>query len=223
MIELIQHFVHFVLHLDTELVKLFEDYGLWVYAILFLIIFLETGLVVTPILPGDSLLFAAGALCALPGSSMSVTLLVILLIIAAFVGDTVNYSVGRIFGRRLIAWDKGRFIKQAYIDQTRAFFLKHGGKAIIFARFAPIIRTYAPFVAGLAEMPRRRFMAFNAIGGIVWVASFTIAGFLFGNLPIVKQYFHILIVGIIVVSLIPVVWQFIAARRSRSPALSDVR
>jgi membrane-associated protein len=223
MIELIQQFVHFVLHLDTELVRLFEQYGLWVYAILFLIVFLETGLVVTPILPGDSLLFAAGALCALPGSTMNVTLLVVLLIAAAFIGDTVNYSVGRLFGQRLIAWDKGRFIKPAYIAQTRAFFVKHGGKAVILARFAPIIRTYAPFVAGLAEMPRQRFMAFNAVGGMLWVASFTIAGFLFGNLPVVKEYFHLLIVGIIAVSLIPVVWQFIAARRSRSPALSDVR
>jgi membrane-associated protein len=223
MIELIQQFVHFVLHLDTELVKLFQDYGLWVYAILFLIIFLETGLVVTPILPGDSLLFAAGALCALPGSTMNVTLLVALLIGAAFLGDTANYSIGRLFGRRLIAWDKGRFIKESYIAQTRGFFVKHGGKAVILARFAPIIRTYAPFVAGLAEMPRQRFMAFNAIGGVVWVSSFTVAGYLFGNLPVVKQYFHLLIIGIVVVSLIPVVWQFIAARRSRSPALSDVR
>jgi membrane-associated protein len=223
MIELIQHFVYFVLHLDTELVKLFADYGLWVYAILFLIIFLETGLVVTPFLPGDSLLFAAGALCALSRGDLNVTVLVLLLIVAAFIGDTVNYSVGRMFGRRLLAWDRGRFIRESHMQHTRGFFLKHGGKAVILARFAPIIRTYAPFVAGLAEMPRRRFMAFNAIGGVLWVAAFTLAGFFFGNLPAVKRNFHILIIGIIVVSLIPVVWQFIAARRSRSPALSDVR
>lgn len=221
MIELIQQGVHFVLHLDTELVKLFETYGLWVYFILFLIIFLETGLVVTPFLPGDSLLFAAGALCTLPGSDLSITLLVVLLIIAAFIGDSVNYHVGRTFGRRLIAWDKGRFIREAHMEHTRGFFAKHGGKAVILARFAPIIRTYAPFVAGLAEMERRRFMAFNIVGGVLWVASFAVAGYFFGNLPGVKKNFHLLIMGIIAVSLIPVVWQFIAARKSQRPQLSD--
>jgi membrane-associated protein len=220
--EFFTHLIDIVLHLDAYLVTLSQQYGLWVYLILFLIVFCETGLVVTPILPGDSLLFAAGALCTLPGSAFDITLLIALLVVAAWLGDTANYHIGRAFGHRLIAWDKGRFIKESYMEQTRQFFAKHGGKAIIFARFAPIIRTYAPFMAGLAEMKRQRFMAFNVIGGVVWVVSFSLAGYWFGNLPQVKRYFHLVIIGIVVVSLIPVVWQFIAARRSRSPQLSDV-
>jgi membrane-associated protein len=179
--------------------------------------------VVTPILPGDSMLLAAGALCSVPGSALDVTLLIVLLIVAAFLGDTANYHIGRASGHRLIAWDKGRFIKESYMQQTRQFFVKHGGKAVIYARFAPIIRTYAPFMAGLAEMPRQRFMAFNFVGGVVWVASFSLAGYLFGNIPQVQRNFHLIIFAVIIVSLIPVAWQFIAARRAqRSPQLSDV-
>ncbi len=193
--------IDYVLHLETHLEALVQWAGPWTYVILALIIFCETGLVVTPFLPGDSLLFATGALAAAT-SSLSVTALFVLLTICAIAGDAVNYFLGSIFGERASA---GRLplVRKAHIDRTHAFFMRHGGKTIFLARFVPIVRTFAPFVAGAGAMTYRRFAAYNVVGGIVWVGSMLYAGFFFGNLPFVRDNFSVVILGIIFVSVLP--------------------
>lgn len=212
--ELIQTFIDLFLHLDQHLTWVFENYGLWTYLILFLIIFCETGLVVTPFLPGDSLLFGVGALAA--GSSLNVGWLFILLSIAAIVGDAVNYWIGYKIGSKLLQREDSRFIKKEYIDRTHRFYEKYGGKTIIFARFVPIIRTFAPFVAGIGRMSYWHFAVYNVVGGLVWISAFLYAGYFFGNIPVVKKNFTLVILGIIVVSILPGVIELVRARRARA-------
>ncbi len=192
---------NFLAHLDVHLGSLAQNYGAWVYVILFLIIFAETGLVVMPFLPGDSLLFVAGAVAAL--GSMDINKLVIVLIIAAFLGNYVNFQIGKYFGKRFFLDKNSRFLKREYINRTNSFFARHGGKTIVISRFLPILRTYAPFVAGIGQMGAWRFAFFNAIGAALWVASLTYAGYLFGNIPFIKNNLTLVIVAIIVLSLLP--------------------
>ena len=204
--EFIHWFIDIVLHLDAHLVELLRDYGFWVYLILFAIVFAETGLVVTPFLPGDSLLFAAGALAAVDTSgTLSAPLLSLTLIIAAVAGNTTNYHIGRWIGPAAFS-GKIRFLKVDYLRRTEALSLKYGSVAIVSSRFVPILRTCAPFVAGIGHMPYARFQAYNVLGGAAWVLLMTWAGFFFGNIPFVKQNFGLVTIGIIVVSLIPVAW-----------------
>ncbi|MBC7973427.1 MAG: DedA family protein [Myxococcales bacterium] len=204
--ELITWLIDLVLHLDKHLVELLRDYGFWVYLILFAIVFAETGFVVTPFLPGDSLLFAAGALAAVDTSgTLSAGMLSVVLIVAAISGNTTNYHIGRWIGPRAFSGTV-RFLKVEYLRRTEAFFVKHGSATIVLSRFAPIIRTCAPFVAGVARMPYGRFQAFNVLGGVAWVLAFIWAGFFFGNIPFVKDNFGFVTIGIVVVSLVPVAW-----------------
>ena len=212
--DLLTLIVDFILHVDVHLQELMNNYGLWVYGILFLIIFSETGLVVTPFLPGDSLLFAAGALTV--GSAMDVNVLALLLIVAAVLGNITNYTIGHFFGAKLFNNPDSKIFRRDYLDKTHLFFDKHGGKTIIITRFLPIVRTFAPFVAGMGAMTYKRFMAFNIVGGILWVCSFVYAGYLFGNMPIVRQNFTLLVMGIIVFSLLPIVVETIRHRSKRS-------
>ncbi len=203
-----------ILHLNTHLDTLVANYGAWIYAILFLIVFCETGLVVTPFLPGDSLLFAVGALAA--GGKLDLWLAMGLVFVAAVLGDTVNYSIGKFAGRQLIA-KFPRLIKQKHLDQTHAFFERYGGKTIVIARFVPIVRTLAPFVAGIGAMTYRRFMAYNFGGALLWVGLITPAGYLFGQMPVVKKNFSLVILGIIVVSILPAVFEIVREwRRSKA-------
>jgi membrane-associated protein len=204
--ELIHWLVELVLHLDSHLVELLRDYGFWVYPILFAIVFAETGLVVTPFLPGDSLLFAAGALAAVDSSgTLSASLLSVVLAIAAVTGNTTNYHVGRWVGPAAFS-GKHRFLKVQYLKRTEAFFAKHGSMTIVLSRFVPILRTCAPFVAGIARMPYARFQGYNLAGGTAWVLLFTWAGFFFGNIPFIKNNFGLVTIGIVVVSVLPVIW-----------------
>ncbi len=204
--ELVGWFVDIVLHLDTHLVELLHDYGFWIYLILFAIVFAETGFVITPFLPGDSLLFAAGALAAVDTSgTLSAPLLSLLLTIAAITGNTTNYHIGRWLGPQAFS-GRYRFLKVEYLRRTEEFFARHGAMTIVMSRFVPIIRTCAPFVAGIGRMPYARFQAYNIGGGLAWVLSLTWAGFFFGNLPFVKQNFGLVTIGIIVVSVLPIVW-----------------
>lgn len=192
--------IDFILHVDRHLTEFVAANGPWIYALLFLIVFVETGFVVMPLLPGDSLLFAAGAIAAT--GSMDPALLCLLLFVAAVLGDTVNYHIGHYIGPKVFEHEN-RFIKRQYLLQTRAFFERHGGKTIIIARFMPIIRTFAPFVAGVGAMHYRRFLAFNVIGAGLWVVSFVMLGYYFGNLPIVKENFTLVIFAIIIISVMP--------------------
>ena len=208
--DLIATFIDIVLHLDAHLLALTHEYGVWVYAILFLIIYCETGLVVTPFLPGDSLLFVAGALCGL--GALQLEWLAPLLVLAAFSGDNTNYWIGRLVGVRLLRRATG-LIKREHIDKTHAFYEKHGGKTILFARFLPIVRTFAPFVAGIGLMNYRLFVLFSALGALIWIGSLTVAGYFFGNIPIIKDNLTLMIVGIIVISLLPAIREFIRHRR----------
>ena len=208
--ELLAAFIDIVLHLDAHLLALTREYGVWVYAILFLIIYCETGLVITPFLPGDSLLFVAGALCGM--GALQLELLAPLLMIAAFSGDNTNYWIGRLVGIRLLRRTTG-LIKREHIDKTHAFYEKHGGKTILFARFLPIVRTFAPFVAGIGLMNYRLFMLFSALGALIWIGSLTVAGYFFGNIPIIKDNLTLMIVGIIIISLLPAIREFIRHRR----------
>ena len=212
--DLLTLIVDFILHVDVHLQELMNNYGLWVYGILFLIIFSETGLVVTPFLPGDSLLFAAGALTV--GSAMDVNVLALLLIVAAVLGNITNYTIGHFFGAKLFNNPDSKIFRRDYLDKTHAFFDKHGGKTIIITRFLPIVRTFAPFVAGMGAMTYKRFMAFNIVGGILWVCSFVYAGYLFGNMPIVRQNFTLLVMGIIVFSILPIIIETVRHRLKRS-------
>ena len=213
--ELIQQFFNLFVHLDQHLELIIRDYGLWTYLILFLIIFCETGLVVTPILPGDSLLFAAGALAAV--GEMNVHALFLLLAFAAIAGNTVNYSVGRYLGEKAFS-PNARVLKQEYLDRTHRFFERHGGKTIIITRFVPIVRTFAPFVAGAGGMSYGRFQGYNVAGGVVWTASFLYGGYFFGNLPFVKQNFTLVILAIIILSLMPGVVEYWRHRRAAARA-----
>ena len=204
--ELIKWFVDLVLHLDVHLVELVRAYGAWVYVILFAIVFAETGFVVTPFLPGDSLLFAAGALAAVDTSgSLSAPLLSVLLVIAAVAGNTTNYHIGRWIGPPAFS-GRYRYLKVEYLQRTEAFFQKYGPLTVVLSRFAPIIRTCAPFVAGIGRMPYLRFQVYNFIGGLVWVLLFIWAGYFFGNIPLIKNHFGFVTIGIVLVSLIPVAW-----------------
>lgn len=198
--EFLQTIIDYVLHLDTHLAALVASAGAWTYVILALIIFAETGFVITPFLPGDSLLFATGAIAA--ASTLNVGILLPLLMLCAIAGDAVNYWAGTVFGERAAA-GKLPLVKKAHIDRTHEFFVRHGGKTIFLARFIPIIRTFAPFVAGAGAMPYRRFAVYNVVGGIVWVGSMLLAGYFFGSLPVVRENFSLVIVAIIMLSLIP--------------------
>ncbi len=212
--EFIRFVIDFILHIDVHLAELVAQYGVWVYAILFLIIFCETGLVVTPFLPGDSLLFVAGALASLPSNDINVHVMVVLMVVAAICGDAINYTIGRIFGEKLFSNPNSRIFRRHYLDKTHQFYEKHGGKAIILARFVPIIRTFAPFVAGMGKMSYRHFAAYNVIGALVWVLLFTYAGYWFGNMPFVQANLKLLIVAIIVVSILPGVVEVWRHRRA---------
>lgn len=203
--EYVHFLIDFILNIDVHLSELVAQYGTWIYVILFLIIFCETGLVVTPFLPGDSLMFVAGALASLPTNSLHVHWLALALIVAAILGDACNYTIGRLFGEKLFRNPDSRIFKQSYLEKTHTFYEKYGGKTIILARFVPIVRTFAPFVAGMGHMSYRHFASFNVIGGVVWVLIFTYAGFFFGGMPIVQENLKLLIVLIIVVSILPAI------------------
>ncbi|WP_034916154.1 MULTISPECIES: DedA family protein [Erwinia] len=210
--EMIHTVIDFILHIDVHLQAMVAQYGVWIYAILFLILFCETGLVVTPFLPGDSLLFVAGALAAIPDSALNVHLMALLLCIAAILGDAVNYTIGRLFGDRLFSNPNSKIFRRSYLEKTHQFYERHGGKTIILARFVPIVRTFAPFVAGMGKMSYRHFALYNVAGGLLWVILFSYAGYFFGNLPAVQQNIHYLIVAIILVSILPGVIEIIRHR-----------
>ena len=214
--------IDFVLHIDKYLSVFVQQYGTLTYAILFVVIFCETGLVVTPFLPGDSLLFAAGALAASldTGGVLSPFALFVILAIAAVLGDTANYMIGHFIGRKLLERNVP-FLKKEYIDRTYEFYEKYGGKTIILARFVPIVRTFAPFVAGVGKMNYSRFITYNVVGGIAWVAIFVFLGYLFGNVPFVKQNFEIVTLGIVFVSVLPMVFEYVKARRRPKPAAAE--
>ncbi|MEZ4913323.1 MAG: DedA family protein [Chitinophagales bacterium] len=213
MLDLLKQFVDIMLHLDQHLSAILQEYQLLTYVILFVIIFCETGLVVTPFLPGDSLLFAAGAIIAQAGV-LNIWLLIILLIIAAILGDNVNFLFGRYLGKK--AFEKEYwFLKREYLERTQAFYEKHGGKTIILARFVPIVRTFAPFVAGVGNMKQTEFMRYNIVGAIVWVTVITLAGYFFGQIPIVKNNFELVVLGIIFISILPIIIEFIQNFRKK--------
>jgi len=210
MSEIIKDLVDLFLHIDKNLVAVVASYGGWSYLILFLVIFMETGLVVTPFLPGDSLIFAAGAICAM--GSLSIYWLTALLFAAAFLGDTVNYWIGHFVGPKAFE-GKNRLLKKEHLLKAQVFYDKHGGKAIILARFVPIVRTFAPFVAGVGKMDYSKFIFYNMIGGIIWVCLFVFSGFFFGNLPLVKENFHNVIIVIILISVLPMGWEWYKSKK----------
>ena len=210
--DLIQFFIDLVLHLDQHLLQLTHDYGVWVYGILFLIIFSETGFVVTPFLPGDSLLFVAGALAAT--GNLDVRVLTVSLVVAAVAGNQVNFTVGRWLGPKVLASPTGvRVLKPEYVARTQAFFERHGGKTLVLARFVPVVRTYAPFIAGVGRMPVARFSLYNLVGAAAWICSLVWAGYFFGNLPFVRENLTAVVLGIVFVSLLPALIEVIRARR----------
>ena len=216
---LLKDFLDFFLHLDAHLFVLIQDYGMWIYGILFLIIFVETGLVVMPLLPGDSLLFAAGTFCAgvvKNGETAELNLFLVLglLIVAAILGDGLNYFLGKTIGLKVLQWKIGnrQIVKQKYIDQTHAFYEKHGSKTIIIARFVPIVRTFAPFVAGIGNMSYQKFLRFNVIGGVAWVSGLTLLGYFFGNMSFVQKNFEVVIFGIVGLSLLPMFVEILKAK-----------
>ncbi|MBC2455829.1 DedA family protein [Clostridium beijerinckii] len=210
----VTYLIDIFLHLDKYLGFIINNYGFETYLLLFFIIFLETGLVVTPFLPGDSLIFAAAAFAAM--GMLNIYALLGLLMVAAILGDTVNYEIGRIFGDKLINIAGGKLIKKEHLDKTNKFYEKHGGKTIIFARFIPIVRTLAPFVAGIGKMQYRHFISFNAIGGILWVLVVSSLGFFFGNIPVVKKNFEFVIIAIIFISIVPVIVEFLRSKMKKA-------
>jgi membrane-associated protein len=224
--EFINSLVDFLLHFDKQLFSMIKNYGVWIYAILFLIIFIETGIILMPFLPGDSLLFIAGTFCAgvLKESGniadLNLWIVLLLLIVAAVAGDSLNYFLGKIIGIRIISWNiKGRqLVKQKYLDQTHAFYEKHGPKTIIIARFVPIVRTFAPFVAGIGAMNYSKFIRFNVIGGCTWVTGLVLLGYFFGNFPLVQRNFEIVVFGIIGLSLLPILMEIIRAKIKKAEA-----
>lgn len=216
--DLIRSLIDFILHLDKHLVQLIVEYGFWTYLILFLIVFCETGLVVTPFLPGDSLLFAAGALAAVDTTgTLNVGTLWLLLVFAAIAGDSVNYAIGSYLGPKVFERNVP-FLKKEYLDRTHRFYEKHGGKTIILARFVPIVRTFAPFVAGVGTMNYAKFLTYNVVGGLLWVTLFTFGGYLFGNLPFIKNNFTLVTIAIILISVVPMLIDLVRARRERAPS-----
>lgn len=210
--EFIYFLFDFIIHIDKHLGEIISQYGFWTYAILFLIIFCETGLVVTPFLPGDSLLFATGAFCAI--GALDVWTSFTLIAVAAIIGDTVNYYIGSKIGHKAFS-GKYKFLKKEHLDKTHQFYEKYGGKTIIIARFVPIVRTFAPFVAGVGEMTYSKFVIYNIVGGIVWSGIFVFAGYLFGNMPFIKSNFTIVIFAIIFISIVPMIIEFIKHRRAK--------
>ncbi|MBN8518776.1 MAG: DedA family protein [Candidatus Accumulibacter phosphatis] len=210
--EYLTSFIDIILHLDKHLAMLVQQYGPWIYAILFVIIFSETGFVVTPFLPGDSLLFVAGALAALGGMQIGVLLAV--LIVAAVLGNMLNYQIGRYLGPKVFQWEQSRFFNRTALDKTRAFYEKHGGKTLVISRFLPLFRTFAPFVAGIGAMNYGKFAFFNLIGGVSWAGSLTLAGYWFGNLPWIQQNLTLVIVVIILISLLPVLVGWLQHRKA---------
>jgi membrane-associated protein len=211
--DIISYLIDLILHLDAHLAAVIQAYGVWTYAFLFLIIFIETGLVIFPFLPGDSLLFAAGTFAAM--GSLNIYVLVILLSAAAILGDTVNYWIGHAIGPKAFSGDI-RFLKKEYLDRTHAFYEKHGGKTIILARFIPIIRTFAPFVAGIGAMTYGHFIMYNVVGGVAWVTLFTLLGYFFGSIPIVQENFSLVVLAIIIISVMPGIIEFLRERARTS-------
>ncbi|MBI5758859.1 MAG: DedA family protein [Planctomycetales bacterium] len=209
--EHLRFFIDLILHLDTHLGDLITQFGPWIYGLMFLIVFCETGLVVTPILPGDSLLFALGTFAGM--GRLDLTTLLVLLIAAAILGDSANYWLGSLVGPRIFRGENVRFLNRKHLDRTHEFFERYGAKTIIIARFVPIVRTFAPFVAGMGRMTYRRFMVYNVAGGIVWVVLFVLGGYFFGSREFVKKNFTLVILGIIVVSVLPAVFEFVRERR----------
>ncbi len=218
--EFFSFLVDFLLHIDKHLEEIIRDYSTWTYAILFLIIFAETGFVVTPFLPGDSLLFAMGALIAGGNTGLNIWLMLVLLIVAAILGNSLNYQLGSFFGVKVFK-EKNKILKLEYYNQSHQFFEKHGGKAIIFSRFLPIFRTIAPFVAGIAKMPFGRFTLFNVIGGVAWISSLLLAGYLLGQIPVVKKNFDLVIVVIAVVTFFPAIFAAIKSRLNKKKATEE--
>lgn len=211
--------IDFILHIDGHLAELFSQYGLWIYGILFLIIFCETGLVVTPFLPGDSLLFATGALVAISASSgLDINLMAFIVVSAAFLGNIVNYTIGRFFGKQLFRNPNSKIFRRDYLDRAHSFYDKHGGVAIIMTRFIPIIRTFAPFVAGISGMKYPKFIAYNIVGALLWVGIFLYAGYHFGNIPSVRKNFTLLILAILVVSVLPIFYEAWKAHKEKKTA-----
>lgn len=210
--ELIQALIDFILNIDEHLVEIVNSYQTWTYLILFLIIFAETGLVVTPFLPGDSLLFAAGAIIAKPETDLNIFFMCFLLIAAGFLGDLVNYHIGQYVGPKAFS-GRIKFLKKEYLDKTQAFYDKHGGKTIIYARFIPIVRTFAPFIAGIGTMSYKRFGSYNIIGAVLWVSSFLFLGYFFGGLPIIKDNFTIVIFAIIILSIVPPLLEVLRSKK----------
>lgn len=210
--DILLSFIDIMLHLDKHLALLIESYGVWIYLILFVVIFAETGFVVTPFLPGDSLLFVAGAMAALGG--MDIVWLNVLLLIAAVLGNSVNFAIGRYLGPKVFHWENSRFFNRDALIKTHAFYEKHGGKTLVLSRFLPIFRTFAPFVAGIGAMNVVRFTLFNVIGALAWIVSLTLAGYWFGNMPWIKQNLSLVILAIVAISLVPIVIGAIGARRS---------
>jgi len=218
-VELIKDLIDLFLHLDTHLHTVIQTYGTWTYLLLFLIIFCETGLVVTPILPGDSLLFAAGAFAA--SGALDLASLLGLLSVAAVLGDAVNYTIGHFMGPKVFTQQDGRFLKKEYLDRTHQFYEKYGGKTIIIARFVPIVRTFAPFVAGVGSMTYAKFASYNVMGGVLWVAVCVGAGYVFGNIPLVKDNFTLVILGIIFVSILPGLIEYLRQRSASAEGSSQ--
>ncbi len=214
--EFFSFIIDFILHIDQHLTELAAQYGVWIYGILFLIIFCETGLVVMPLLPGDSLLFAAGSIAAI--GKMNIHLMVVLLIIAAILGDAVNFVIGKYFGEKLFSNPNSKIFKQSHLQKTQQFYAKHGGKTIIMARFIPIVRTFAPFVAGMGHMSYHHFLAYNVIGGVLWVTIFSYLGYFFGNMDIVKDNLSLVLVAIIVLSILPAIIEIIRHKRAANKA-----
>jgi len=203
----INFLIDFILHLDVHLKAIIENYGYWTYFILFIIIFIETGVVIMPFLPGDSLVFAAGAFAAL--GSMNIGVLYVILCCAAVLGDTINYEIGKFIGPKIFEKEKIPFLKKEHLERTHKFYEKHGGKTIIFARFIPIIRTFAPFVAGIGDMTYLKFISYNIVGGISWITLFLFGGYFFGNIPSVKENFTMVIFGIIFISILPAIFEYV--------------
>jgi len=218
--QIITYLIDLILHMDVHLTELISQFGGWTYLILFLVIFIETGIVIFPFLPGDSLLFAAGALAALSGSPLNIVFLWALMAIAAILGDSVNYSIGKFIGPKAFT-SNSRWLKREYLEQAQAFYKKHGRITIFLARFIPIIRTFAPFVAGIGEMPYGYFISYNIFGGIIWTSLFTFGGYFFGNLPFVKENFSLVVIAIIIISVIPAVVEVVKAKRKPAAPIAE--
>ena len=225
MIDLIKKLIDFILHIDVHLREIVSDYGVWTYAVLFAIIFAETGLVVTPFLPGDSLLFVAGTLCATPETGLNIHLLALLLLVGAVTGDTLNYWIGSKIGPKVFAREDSFLLRKKHLERAHAFFEKYGGRAIILARFVPIVRTFVPFVAGIGKMTYSHFIVYNILGGLIWIYLLTYLGYFFGRIGWVQANFEKVILGIILLSLLPIAFELFRAwqEKKRSAALAVAR